>query len=62
MSNDIFVLPSFAVEVVGVGEMSNSGWEFGSECGAVAVSGVLVVLDVGETTPSVVTVMCEGVP
>ena len=28
--NDICVLPSFEVEVVGVGELSDSGWEFGS--------------------------------
>ena len=52
--------PSFAVEVVGDGEPSDSGWEFGSECGSVAVSGVLVT-DVGETPLSVVTVMREGV-
>ena len=32
MSNNINVPPSFAVEVVVVGEMSDSGWEFGSEC------------------------------
>ena len=32
VSNDIYVPPSLAVEVVGVGEMSDSGWEFGSEC------------------------------
>ena len=32
----------------------------GSECGSVAVSGVPVISDVGETAPSVVTVMCEG--
>ena len=62
VSSDIYVPPSFAVEVVGVGEMSDSGWEFGSECGSVAVSGVPVVPEVVETTPSVVTVMCEGVP
>ena len=62
VSNDIYVHPSFAVEVVGVGEMSDSGCEFGSECGSVAVSGVPVVPEVVETTPSVVTVMCEGVP
>ena len=62
VSNDVCVPPSFAVEVVGVGEMSDSGWEFGSGCGSVSVSGVLVVPDVGETNPSVVTVMCEGVP
>ena len=31
-------------------------------CGSVAVSGVPVVSDVGETAPSVVTVMCEGAP
>ena len=48
MFNDIRVLPSLAVEVVGDGEPSDSGWEFGSECGSVAVSGVLVVADVGE--------------
>ena len=35
VSNDIRVPPSFAVDVVGGGE------EFGSECGSVAVSGVL---------------------
>ena len=50
VSNDIYVLPSFAVEVVGVGEMSDSGWKFGSECG-------LLMFWV-----SVVTVMCGGVP
>ena len=50
------------MEVVGVGELSDSGWEFGSECGSVAVSGVLVVSDVGESASSVVTVLCEGVP
>ena len=61
-SNDIYVLPSFAMEVVGVGELSDSGWEFGSECCSEAVSGVLVVSDVGETAPSVVPVMCEGAP
>ena len=60
--NDIYVLPSFAVEVVGVGELSDSGWEFGSECCSDAVSGVLVVSHVGETAPSVVTVMWEGAP
>ena len=49
--NDIHVSPSFAVEVVGDGVPSDSGWGFGSECGSV-----------GETTPSIVTVMCEGVP
>ena len=48
--------------MVGVGEMSDSGWEFGSESGSVTVSGVPVVLDVGEATPSVVTVLCGGVP
>ena len=37
-------------------------WEIGSEGGSVAVSGVPVVPGVGETSPSVVTVMCEGVP
>ena len=42
--------------------MSDSGWEFGLECGSVPVSGVPVFPDVGETTPSVATVMCEGVP
>ena len=48
--------------LVSYGEMSDSGWEFGSECGSVDVSGVLVVLDVGEAAPSVVTVICGGVP
>ena len=47
---------------MGHGEPSDSGWEFGSECGSVAVSGVPVVTDVGETAPSDVSVMCEGVP
>ena len=61
VSNDLCVPPLFAVEVVGVGEMSDSGWEFGSECGSGAVSGVPVVPDVGEATSSVVTVMCGGV-
>ena len=46
--------PSFEVEVVGDGEPSDSGWEF-------AASGMLVVTDVGDSAPSVVTVMCEGV-
>ena len=55
VSYDIYVPPSFAVEVVGVGEMSDSGWEFGSECGSVDMSGVLVVPDVGEAASSVVT-------
>ena len=59
VSNDIYVLPAFAVEVVEVGELSDSGWEFGSEC-SVAVSGVVVVSDVGETAPSVVTVRCRS--
>ena len=36
------------VEVVGDGEPSHSGWEFGSECGSVAVSGVLVVTHEGD--------------
>ena len=62
VSNGVHVHLSFAVEVVGDGEPSVSGWEFVSECGSVAVSGVPVVADVGETAPSVVTVMCEGVP
>ena len=62
VSNDLCVPPLFAVEVVGVGEMSDSGWEFGSECGSGAVSGVPVVPDVGEATSSVVTVMCRGAP
>ena len=48
VSKDIHVLPSFAVEVVGDGEPSDSGWEFVSECGSVAVSGVPVVTDVSE--------------
>ena len=61
-SNDIRVLPSFAVEVVGDGASPDSGWEFGSEGGPVAVSGLPVVPDVGGTTPFVVTVMCGGVP
>ena len=42
--------------------MSDSGWEFGSECGSVDMSGVLVVPDVGEAASSVVTVICGGVP
>ena len=62
MSDDICVPLSFAVEVVGVGEMSDSAWEFGSECGSVVVSGVPVVPEVGETTSPVVTAMCDGVP
>ena len=55
VSNDICVLPYFAVEVVGDGEPSDSGWEFGSEDGSVAG------WEFGspETTPPVVTVMCE---
>ena len=61
VSGDVYVPTSFAFDVVGVGELLDSGWEFGSECGSVAVSGVPVVSDVGETTPSVVTVLCEGV-
>ena len=61
VSVDVRVHPSFAVEVVGDGEPSDSCWEFGSEGDSVAVSGVPVNSDVIETTPSVVTVMCEGV-
>ena len=49
------------MKVVGDGEPSVSGWELGSECVSVAVSGVLVVTDVSEVAPSVVTVMYEGV-
>ena len=49
----IFMCHSSAVEVVRVGQMSASGWEFGSECVSVAVSGVPVVPDVGGTVPSV---------
>ena len=60
VSNDKNVLPSFAVEVVGVGEVSGSVWELGSACGSIAVSGVPVVPDVGVTAPS--AVMCGGVP
>ena len=33
MSNDIYVHRSFEVEVVGVGEMSESGWECVRGCG-----------------------------
>ena len=44
MSDDFHVPTSFAVEVVGDGEPSDSGWEFGSAC---AVSGVPVVPDLG---------------
>ena len=40
--------------MVGDGEPSDSVWEF-------AVSGMLVVTDVGDSAPFVVTVMCEGV-
>ena len=47
---------------MGDGDLSDVGWEFGSECDSVAVSGVPVVSDAGETAPSVVAVMCEGVP
>ena len=36
VNNDIHVPPSFAVEVVGDGEPSDSSWVFGSECGSVA--------------------------
>ena len=61
VSNDIHVRPSFAVEVVGDGEPSGSCRVFVSECGSVAVSGVLVVTDVGETAHSAVAAMCEGV-
>ena len=53
--------PSFAVEVVGVGETLDSGLEFMSGCGSVAVSGVPVVTDVSGTARSVVIEMCEGV-
>ena len=53
---DIHVLSSFD------GKPSDSGWEFVSECGSVAVSGMLEVADMGEAALSVVTVMCEGVP
>ena len=59
-SHDIYVSPSFAVEVVGVGEVSGSVWELGSECGSIDVSGVPVVPDVGVTALS--AVMCGGVP
>ena len=62
VSHDIRVSPSFAVEVVGEGEPSDSGWEFGSERGSVAVSGVPVETDVGETAPYGVTEMCGGAP
>ena len=34
-SNDICVHLSIVVKVVGDGEQSDSGWEFGSECGSV---------------------------
>ena len=34
--------------------------ECDSQCGSVAVSGLLVIPDVGEAAPSVVTVMCGG--
>ena len=54
VSNDVHVLFSFEVEVVGDGEPSDSGWEF-------AVSGMLVVTGVGDSAPSLVTVMCDGV-
>ena len=37
---------------MGDGEPSDSGWELVSACGSVAVSGVLVVTDVGETALS----------
>ena len=47
-----------AFDIFSQGEIS----ECDSECGSVAVSGVPVVIDVGETASSVVTVMCEGVP
>ena len=57
VSNDIRVPTSFAVEVVGGGEPSDSGRELGSKCGSVAASGVLVVTDVSEIAPSVVTLM-----
>ena len=62
MSDDFRVPPSFEVEAEGDGEPSDSVWELGSEGGSVAVSGVPVASDLGETAPSVVTVMCEGVP
>ena len=52
---DAHVLLSYAVEVM-------VSWGFTSDCGSVAVSDVPVVTDVYETAPSVVTVMCEGVP
>ena len=45
MSNDIHIPTFFAVLVLGNGEPSDSGWNFGSECGSVAVSGVPVVTD-----------------
>ena len=48
------------MEVLGDGEPSDSGWDLGSECGSVAVSGVLVVTDVSGTALSVVTVMRVG--
>ena len=59
VGNDIHV-PPFAVEVLGDGEPSDLGWDLGSECGSVAVSGAPVAPDVSGTAPSVVTVMCEG--
>ena len=46
----------------GDGEPSDSVCEFGSEGGTVAVSGVPVASVLGESAPSVVTVMCGGVP
>ena len=61
MSNDIRVSFSFAVDVVGDGEPSDSGWEFGSECDSVAVSGVLLLLLVRVILFFVVTLMCEDV-
>ena len=41
MNYDIYVLPSFAVEVVGVGEMSDSGWEFGRSVALLICRGCL---------------------
>ena len=62
VSSSVCVPSSFAVEVVGDGDPSDSGWEFVSECGSVAGSDVLVIAGVGLSAPSVVTVVCEDVP
>ena len=61
VSSRVCVLSSSALEL-GDGDPSDSGWEFVSECGSVAGSDVPVLAGVRVSAPSVVTLMCEGVP